>query len=104
MYYIKNARILHVGNGFNWFAFVFVWGWLFSRGLWKHGIITMLIYIPIYFISSSLNLTFMDGIKRDELYYLAPLVFILFIHLVVGLKANKWREHSLLEQGYKKAR
>jgi len=44
----------------------------------------------------------MDGIKQDELYYLAPLVFILFMHLLVGIKGNQWREHSLLEQGYKK--
>ena len=103
MYYTKNARVLHVGEGFNWFAFVFVWGWLLSRGLWKQGLIVMLLYIPIFFISSSVNLTFMDGIKQDEVFYLVPMLIILIIHIFVGKKGNQWRETLLQERGYKKA-
>ena len=101
MHLQKAGRSAFVAEGFNWFAFVFAWGWLLSRGLWKPGILIMLIDIPLYFFSSVINLTFLDGIHESELHFLLPSLLILVIHLYVGVKGNQWRRNKLLDNGYK---
>ena len=102
MHLQKAGKSAFVGKGFNWFAFVFAWGWLLSRGLWKSGIVIMLIDIPLYFFSSVINLTFLDGIHESEVHFLLPSILILIIHLFVGIKGNQWRREALQAKGYKK--
>ena len=100
MHLQKGSTSAFVGRGFNWFAFVFAWGWLLSRGLWKPGILVMLIDIPLYFFSSVVNLTFLDGIHQSEVYFFLPSLLILILHLYVGIKGNQWRRNKLLAKGY----
>ena len=102
MHLQKDGKSVFVASGFNWFAFVFAWGWLLSRGLWKPGILIMLIDIPLYFFSSVINLTFLDGIHQTELHFLLPSLLILMIHLYVGAKGNQWRHNALLAKGFNK--
>lgn len=102
MHLQKAGKSAFVAEGFNWFAFVFAWGWLLSRGLWKSGILIMLIDIPLYFFSSVINLTFLDGIHESEVHFLLPSILILIIHLIVGIKGNQWRRKALQAKGYKK--
>ena len=45
MHLQKDGNSVYVAEGFNWFAFVFAWGWLLSRGIWVPGILIMLIDI-----------------------------------------------------------
>ncbi len=102
MHLKKEGKSAFVARGFNWFAFVFAWGWLLSRGLWIPGILIMLIDIPLYFFSSVINLTLLDGIHKSEVHFLLPSVLILMIHIYVGAKGNQWRRNALLAKGYKK--
>lgn len=105
MHYIKNAQVLYVGQGFSFFAFIFSWGWLLARGLWAYGIFFMLIHFPLWFYSfaGAAYISGMPGgaINWQQTYLLIPNVLLLFVHLLIGFKGNKWRQALLEQKGYK---
>ncbi|MDH3608652.1 MAG: DUF2628 domain-containing protein [Gammaproteobacteria bacterium] len=100
MNYTKNDRIISVANGFNIWAFIFAWGWLLSRGLWSHGLLVMLIYIPIYFFHTIVIASITSSMKLQELYYLTPTITLAAIHLYIGFKGNQWIRALLIRKGF----
>jgi len=100
MNYTKNDRVISVAKGFNIWAFIFAWGWLFSRGLWIHGLLVMLIYIPIYFFHSIVMASITSSLELQELHYLVPTVILAAIHLYIGFKGNQWMRALLIRNGY----
>ena len=101
MYYIKNDRIVSITKGFSFWAFVFVWGWLLSRGLWLQSFLVMLIYIPIYLFHSMVVALITSSLQLPELYYLVPTLILAAIHIYVGCNAKQWQKTALLRRGYK---
>lgn len=101
MNYTKNDRIISVKNGFNIWAFIFAWGWLLSRGLWLHGLLVMLVYIPIYFFHSIVIVSITSSLKLQELHYLVPTILLAAIHLYIGFKGNHWLRALLFRNDYK---
>jgi hypothetical protein len=100
MNYTKNDRIITVTHGFNFWAGIFVWGWLFSRGLWRQGLLVMLIYIPVYFFHSIVIASLMNGVKIQQWYLLVPSLILAAIHLYTGIKASTWMRTALIRNGY----
>ena len=100
MNYTKNDRIISVANGFNIWAFIFAWGWLLSRGLWAHGLIIMIIYIPIYFFHSIVMASIVSSLKLQELHYFVPTIVLAVIQLYIGFKGNQWMRTLLIRKGY----
>lgn len=100
--YKRDNRVLIVGNGFTFFGFVFVWGWLFSKGLWQQGFFVLLLYIPIYFFHSIIMATILETLKLPEFYLLIPTLILFLTHIYVGLKGNQWQHSSLVNRGYKR--
>lgn len=100
--YQRDDRVYIVGNGFTFFGFVFVWGWLFSKGLWKQGLLMLFLYIPIYFFHSVVVASIIDALRFPIFYLLFPSVFLLSMHLYVGIKGNQWLQSSLVNRGYTK--
>lgn len=101
MIYIKSDRTVSVTKGFNFWGFVFAWGWLLSRRLWLHSILVMLIYIPIYFFHSIAMAFITSSMQLPELHYLAPTLILATIHLLIGFKGKQWQRAALLRKGYK---
>lgn len=99
--YQRNNRIHVVDNGFTFFGFVFAWGWLFSKGLWRHGLVMLLLYIPIYFFHSIVMAYIMAAFTLPELHLLLPSLILFTVHLYVGLKGNQWLRTALVSKGYK---
>ena len=101
MMYIKNDRTVSVTKGFNFWGFVFAWGWLLSRGLWLHSVLVMLVYIPVYFFHSIVMASITSSMQLPELYYFVPTFILATLHLYVGFYGKQWLVTSLLRKGYK---
>jgi hypothetical protein len=101
MIYIKSDRTVSVTKGFSFWGFVFVWGWLLSRGLWLQSFLVMLIYIPVYFFHSIVIASITSSMQLPELYYLAPTLILAAIHIYVGFNGKQWLRAALLRKGYK---
>lgn len=101
MIYIKKDQTVSVTRGFSFWGFVFAWGWLFSRGLWLHGLVIILIYIPVYFFHSIIMGLIISTRQLPELYYLTPSIVLAVIHIYVGCKGKQWHRTALLRKGYK---
>lgn len=101
MIYIKNDQTVSLTSGFSFWGFVFVWGWLLSRGLWLRGLLITLIYFPVYFYNSIIMAAIISSKQLPEFYYLIPTLIIVAIHLYVGFKGKQWLRAALLRKGYK---
>ncbi|MFK7817029.1 MAG: DUF2628 domain-containing protein [Gammaproteobacteria bacterium] len=99
--YQRKNRVRIVDNGFTFFGFVFAWGWLFSKGLWRHGLVVLLLYIPIYFFHSIAMAFIMVALKLPEPHLLIPSLILFSVHFYIGLKGNQWLRAALISKGYK---
>lgn len=73
-YYEQKFKNIEEGNGivsWNWFAFVFIWAWYFSKGMWAKGLIILfLMSITFWLVFPLFILWIYCGIFGNYDYYL----------------------------------
>ena len=82
-----------VKQGWCWPAFFFTFWWALVAKMWGHAILLIVSFFLFgsFFVTSNLSVDEAEGFSG---------IFGLVIHILFGLKGNKWREKHLISKGF----